>query len=110
MRGAFTIAAKDLRLRRRDRSALILGIIAPFLVAFLLRLVLGGAEARADVEAGDLDAVFVVPEDFTASGQSVDPAEVRVIGNVDAQLATQIATAVAEGFLDDINAVRLAVA
>jgi ABC-2 type transport system permease protein len=153
MRAAFRIAAKDLRLRLRDRSALILGIIAPFAVAFLLQLVIGGAdefsasyavvdldggpvaagfvdvvagledqagfeirsdlsedEARDAVTDGHVDATFVVPEGFSDAAASAAPAEITVIGNVDAQLGTQIATAVTDGFAADLNAVRLAIA
>ena len=153
MRAAFRIAGKDLRLRLRDRSALILGIVAPFAVAFLLRLVIGGAddfsasyavvdldggplasafvdvlegvednagftvdfdlsedEARDAVTEGDVDAVFVVPEGFSDAAASAEPAEITVIGNVDAELGTQIAAAITEGFASDLNAVRLSVA
>jgi ABC-2 type transport system permease protein len=153
MRAALHIAAKDLRLRLRDRSALILGILAPFAVAFLLRLVIGGAddfsaayavvdldggpvaagfvevvegledeagfevrsdlsedEARDAVTDGDVAAVFIVPDGFSDAVGSAAPAEITVIGNVDAQLGTQIATAVTEGFAADLNAVRLAIA
>jgi ABC-2 type transport system permease protein len=153
MRAAFRIAAKDLRLRLRDRSALILGIVAPLAVAFLLRLVIGGAddfsasyavvdldggpvasgfvdvvesledqagfevqsdlsedEARQAVTDGDLDAVFVVPDGFSDAAAGAEAAEITVVGNVDAQVGTQIATAVTEAFAADLNAVRLAIA
>jgi len=40
---AFRIAVKDLKLRLRDRSALIIGIIAPLSLAFILNLVFGSA-------------------------------------------------------------------
>lgn len=43
MRTALRIAVKDLRLRLRDRSALIIGIIAPLSLAFILNLVFGSA-------------------------------------------------------------------
>jgi ABC-2 type transport system permease protein len=153
MRAAFRIAGKDLRLRLRDRSALILGIVAPLAVAFLLRLVIGGSddfsasyavvdldgapvasefvevvesledlagfevqsdlsedEARQAVTDGEVDAVFVVPDGFSDAATSAEPAEITVVGNVDAQIATQIATAVTESFASDLNAVRLAIA
>lgn len=45
MRAVFRIAAKDLRLRVRDRSAFILGIIAPFVLALIFSLVLGDLAA-----------------------------------------------------------------
>ena len=43
MIAAFRIAAKDLRLRVRDRSALIVGILAPLVLAFIFNLVFGAA-------------------------------------------------------------------
>jgi ABC-2 type transport system permease protein len=159
MRAALTIAAKDLRLRLRDRSAFIVGIVAPFVLAFILNTVVGGAfdaedfsasygvvdqgggevaanfvqaledldvvdielttgltedRARAEVDDGDLDAAFVIPAGFSQVVSSPDVeavgAEIRVVGNVDATIATQIATAIAEGFADRVNAVRLSVA
>ncbi|HVE76082.1 MAG TPA: ABC transporter permease [Actinomycetota bacterium] len=42
MRNAFTIAAKDLRLRFRDKSIFILGFIAPFALATIITLAFGG--------------------------------------------------------------------
>lgn len=43
MGAATRIAIKDLKLRVRDRSAIILGIIAPLALAFIFDLVFGGA-------------------------------------------------------------------
>ncbi len=43
MRAAWRITGKDLRLRIRDRSALILGVIAPLALAFIFNVVFGGA-------------------------------------------------------------------
>lgn len=43
MRTAIRIAAKDLKLRLRDRSALIIGVVAPLSLAFILNLVFGNA-------------------------------------------------------------------
>lgn len=43
MRAAWRITAKDLRLRLRDRSAFILGIVAPLVLAFVFNAVFGGA-------------------------------------------------------------------
>jgi ABC-2 type transport system permease protein len=42
MRSAWNIAMKDLRLRVRDRSVFIIGLIAPFALAFIFNLVFGG--------------------------------------------------------------------
>jgi ABC-2 type transport system permease protein len=43
VRTATLIAVKDLKLRLRDRSALIIGIVAPLSLAFILNLVFGSA-------------------------------------------------------------------
>lgn len=43
MRSANRIALKDLKLRIRDRSAIILGVVAPLALAFILNLVFGDA-------------------------------------------------------------------
>ena len=43
MRSALQIALKDFKLRIRDRSAIILGVVAPLALAFILNLVFGGA-------------------------------------------------------------------
>ncbi|MGD2101218.1 MAG: ABC transporter permease [Acidimicrobiia bacterium] len=50
------IAAKDLKLRVRDRSAIILGIIAPLALAFIFDLVFGGAFTQSlDLDFGVVD-------------------------------------------------------
>lgn len=152
MRPALTILAKDLRLRVRDRSAFVVGIAAPFGLAFILNLVTGGFgdefsasygvvdqdggevatgfteaveglgddfevttgldqdAARRDVDDGELDAVFVIPEGFSGDVTSPDAAaELRVIGSVDSPIGTSIARAVAEGFTARLEATRLSV-
>jgi ABC-2 type transport system permease protein len=153
VRAVLTILAKDLRLRLRDRSAIVVGVVAPFGLAFILNMVTGGFgedfsatfgvvdedrgevsaaftrvvedldddievrtglsedEARRQVDGGDLDAAFILPASFSERVTSIaGPAQVRVLGNVDAQIATSIARAVAEGFTERLNAVRLSVA
>lgn len=54
MRGAVVIAAKDLLHSLRDRSAIIMGVAAPLVLAFVLSTVLGGAAGE------DLDFEFAV--------------------------------------------------
>lgn len=44
MRAAFDIALKDLRQKLRDRSAILLSIVAPFTLAALFSAILGGLE------------------------------------------------------------------
>ncbi len=154
MRAVVLISGKDLRLRLRDRSALVMGVIAPFLLAFILNSVVGdsaldsdsfsatfgvvdhdGGEmaaafvdaidrqdavaidlesglsdggAAAAVEAGDVDAAFVIPQGFSeAVAAPGGTAELTVVGDVDNPIATQLATSVAEGFVRQLDATRL---
>lgn len=152
MRAVLTILAKDLRLRIRDKSAFVVGVVAPFGLAAILNVVTGGFgedfsatygvvdhdegevaatftqvvrslgddfeirtgldedEARHDVDGGGLDAAFVIPDGFSEQVASPDdPAQLRVLGNVDAPIATTIARSIAEGFSERLNAVRLSV-
>lgn len=53
--GAFAIALKDLRQRFRDRSALVLGFVAPILIVVLMNAAFGGA-AELHVKMGLVDA------------------------------------------------------
>jgi ABC-2 type transport system permease protein len=57
MGAAGRIAAKDLKLRVRDRSAFIIGIVAPLALAYIFHLVFGNALAAAslDLEYGLVD-------------------------------------------------------
>lgn len=73
---------------------------------------LSDAEARHHVDDEQLDAAFVIPEGFSAEMVSPDgaAAEIQVIGNVNAEIGTQIATAIAEDFAGRLDAVRLSVA
>ncbi len=62
MGAASRIAVKDLKLRLRDRSALIIGIVAPLVLAVIFKLVFGGAfDQTLDLSFGmvDLDASHV---------------------------------------------------
>ncbi|NND02449.1 MAG: ABC transporter permease [Acidimicrobiia bacterium] len=154
MNAALTIAAKDLKERIRDRSALILGIIAPLALALIFNSILGdldtgsfdlrygivnedGGEVasqletilgslQADgiaevtalsltnaeemVEAGDLSAVFVIPNGFSAAVAAGGAGSLRIVGNVDAPTGTAIARSIAEGFAGGIESVQLSVA
>jgi ABC-2 type transport system permease protein len=56
MSPVLAIALKDLRQRLRDRSALVLGFIAPVAVAALISVAFGSAGSfHADVAVVDLD-------------------------------------------------------
>ncbi len=154
MRAILSIASKDLRQRLRDRSAIVMGIIAPFALAAIFSVLLpagqafhtsyavadldGGPvsqlltnqvlpgvvdagfadlvpvtdrqEAAELVEQGEVGAAFVVPEGFSQDITSGRDATLTIIGNVDAGLATQIASAIATTYAEEINAVSLSVA
>ena len=145
----FTIAAKDLRLRIRDRSVLIIAFLAPLVLALIFNVVFGSAfgsdasfepelgiisndsprtsailegisadvggawqafpdsaSAESALEAGDVEAVFVVPEGFDAAVEQGRGGSLEVIGDVDAAISTQLATAIAESYglgLDQIG-------
>jgi ABC-2 type transport system permease protein len=77
VKSAFQIAVKDLRLRIRDRSALIIGIMAPLVLAFIFNLVFGGAfdtglslsYGVADLDQSELSIAFTdVLEEIEADG------------------------------------------
>lgn len=58
MSAATRIAAKDLKLRLRDRSAIIIGIIAPLVLAFIFNMIFGAAGdpgAGLDLSYGMVD-------------------------------------------------------
>lgn len=153
MHAVLVIAAKDLRQRLRDRSALVLGFVAPLLIAALMSVAfrstetlhstvtvvdqdrgalasafvtmlgspelsqfvtvrdpVGLEEARHQVDAGTVDAALVIPAGFTASAHGGPVHPITVLGSVDAALAAQVAQAVAESFVAQLNADRLAVA
>jgi ABC-2 type transport system permease protein len=55
MRAAISIATKDLRSMVRDRSAIIIGIVAPFALAALFSVILGGLEEGFEARWGFVD-------------------------------------------------------
>jgi ABC-2 type transport system permease protein len=68
MRHAWTIAAKDLRRRFRDRTALLVAFVLPFGLAWIFGLTLGDIETRgfeATYAVADLDTSGHVPSSFT---------------------------------------------
>jgi ABC-2 type transport system permease protein len=155
MRATLIIAAKDLRQRLRDRSALVIGLVLPMALAILFNLIFGSAavprpfryvvadldrgaiaqsflvdvlqpverqgivklstattadEARRLVDAGTVDAAFVLPAGLTAAIQSGQTADLEVFGSVDAPTATDVARSIARSYASELNSVRLAVA
>jgi ABC-2 type transport system permease protein len=75
-----------------------------------IRTVSSVEEGRELVEAGEVAAVFVVPAGFTAAVETGEPAELEIIGDVDATFGVQVATAIAESYTAELSAVRLSVA
>src|SRR6516164_48847 len=69
MRGAFVIAAKDIRLRIRDRSAIVLAFVAPLAIASLMSFAFRGADsfhmtiAVADADHGPVAAAMLTALD-----------------------------------------------
>jgi ABC-2 type transport system permease protein len=136
MRAAFIIAGKDLRERIRDRSAIILAIVAPLGLAIIFSLLLPGGDetfsaeyAFVDLDGSATSAAFVdgplaavedagiaevtVVDDeaagFEAAVQSGAAAEMEIIGETNAGLATEILRSLAEGYTAELQAIRLAV-
>ncbi|MGW2717713.1 ABC transporter permease [Streptomyces sp. NPDC001492] len=68
------------------------------------------AAARRAVDAGDVHAAIVVPRGFTASLHGGSAAPVRVLDSVDYGLQAQLARAVTESYVAQVNADRLSVA
>jgi ABC-2 type transport system permease protein len=152
MRAAMVIAAKDLRQKIGDRSALMVAVLAPLGLAFLFSVMIpseegfhthyaivdldGGpiaqglragplqgladagvatitaadseAAARAQVDAGDVEAAIVIPTGFSEAIQTGQPAQLLVIGGPSA-LSTEIARTVLTGFGSEVTAVQVGV-
>ncbi len=122
---AWTIAAKDLRQRLRDRSAYITGLVAPLGLALVFGFVLNPLsdfdfEARyavADLDGGEVSQAFV---DFLRSTEGVEVIEVETPGKAEALVDTEIsplgttddresadaAFIFPEGFSDDVQSER----
>lgn len=156
MRPAFLIAFKDLKERIRDRTAILIAIVVPLVLAFIFSEILGGAtgdtnaiqlgyvdqdggavaqafvtqvlgqvaksgivnlhseqsvDAATDlVKRGKLKALIVIPPNFTQEVESGAPASMQVVGNVDSPVSAAIARSIAEGYVADLNRIRIAVA
>ncbi len=155
MRAAALIARKDLSQRIRDKSAILLGVVAPLGLALIFSGIIpdtsgssfdvqvgvvnndGGVVAAgfvndvlpaveaddiltvtsyadedaalADVDSGTLSAVYIFAPGFSDSIQSGAGGSVRLVGNVDQSTSAQIAKAVLDGYLAEIDAVGIAV-
>jgi ABC-2 type transport system permease protein len=67
-------------------------------------------EAGRLADAGTVDAAFVLPAGLSAAAQSGRPAELGVIGSVDAPTGTEVARSVATAYAAELTSVRLAIA
>ena len=156
MRAALVILGKDLRQRLRDRSALMVALVVPLVLASIFGLIfhnaVGGrvsftlglvdqdhgpaaqaftsgalaplerqrlisikreptvAAARSDTDQGKVSATFVIPAGFSDAVGQGRPATLRVIGNVDASIGTQVAQSIAQSFADASDTARIVVA
>ncbi|HEX6287438.1 MAG TPA: ABC transporter permease [Acidimicrobiia bacterium] len=100
MGAATRIAVKDLKLRVRDRSAIIIGIIAPLALAFVFDLVFGGAfTQQLDLEFGlvDLDGTEI----SQGLGQGLAEVEAEGVLSVETYSSADVAEqAVDDGDID----------
>ena len=155
MRAALVIAAKDLRQRLRDRTAIVVAVIAPFGLAAIFSLLLGGTDtpisftyayadedgseisaalrtgalagleeagiatitevddaeaARDAVDTDEADAALIVPSGFGSAVTGGTGAELEIVGATNAGFATQVLDAVANGYLAEVEGIRLSVA
>ena len=148
------MAIKDLRLRIRDRSVLLTGLVVPFVLAFIFSQILGDveegsldlsygiadadrsaestgfvdflqmvaadglfdlgdrseSEGRSDVSAGDIDALFVVPEGFGTSLRSGSDVAIEVVGNPDRPTSAAIARSLAASWASRTEGAGIAAA
>lgn len=96
MRPMLLIAGKDLRLRVRDRSAFIVGLVIPFTLAVIFSLILG------NTEEGPLELSFGVVD---ADRSSVSAGFVDVLSSLEAEGILDLETAgdpeAAQALIDD---------
>jgi ABC-2 type transport system permease protein len=156
MGAATRIAGKDLKLRLRDRSFFIMGIITPLALAYIFHLVFGNAfnadslelelavidldgsqvsqslgevlseldaegvisltsfddvaSADAAVEEGEVGAYILLDEGLGEAVLGGSPFTIRVVGDVDSQTTTQVASSIASEFGSAIERAQLSVA
>ena len=98
MRHAWTIAAKDLRRRMRDRTAILVAVVLPFGLAWIFSLTLGDVETagfHATYAVVDADGGGQLPSDFRGVLQSLDFVTLR-----DARNASTAETLAKDGDID----------
>jgi len=151
---AFTITAKDLKERFRDRSAIMLAIVVPLGLAFVMNLTIGPladqsfntgvtvhdadggaiatgfdemladvetagfvdvndvtteAEARRLVDDHSVSTAYLLPEGLSDAVAANEEAAIIVVADPDQPIGSQVGTALADGFVWEVNAVRLSI-
>ncbi len=153
MHAALVILGKDLRQRLRDRSALLVAVVVPLVLASIFGLIFHNAAGgrisfklglvdldhgsaaqaftasalsplerqglisikreptvtagRSDTDQGKIAATFVIPAGFSAAIGHGRPATLRVIGDVDSSIGTQVAQSIAQSFADETDTARI---
>lgn len=77
---------------------------------FQVRAVPDAAEGRRLAADGEVDATFLIPPGFSEAVTAGRPAEVEVIGSVDAPIGSAIAAEIARRYTTELAAVRQATA
>lgn len=116
MRAVLLIAAKDVRQRFRDRSAIVLGFIAPLAIAFLMSSAFGGADdihvslGVVDEDGGPVAAALVdvlaspdLAELFTIEHRS-RPAAAEEVDDGDLDAALVIPAGFSDAVTGDVTA------
>lgn len=67
-------------------------------------------DARARVADDDVSTAYLVPAGFSNAVSGNQPAAVVVVANPDQPIGSQVGKAIADGFVGEINAIRLSVA
>jgi linearmycin/streptolysin S transport system permease protein len=155
VRPALVIAAKDLRQRLRDRSALLVAIVVPLVLASIFGLIfhnaIGGrvtfklglldqdrgpvaaafsgavlqplersglikvkristlGSARDDTDRNKVAATFVLPAGLSRAVEVGRSATIRVLGNSDHPIGTQVAESLALSYADRLHTISIAV-
>ncbi|MCG5213659.1 ABC transporter permease [Streptosporangium sp. KLBMP 9127] len=86
------------------------GVLRPMAAQGLITLhaVTSREEGRSRTERGELDAVFVIPEGFSAAVGAGRATTLEVVGDVDAPIAVQVAREAAQAYATELRSLRLA--
>lgn len=115
MRAAFVIARKDLRQRFRDRSAIVIGVIAPVVIAALMSLAFHGVQnfnftmGVVNLDHGPVAAGFMRSLQAAGVRKVITPRQIQSVAAARAQIrANKIGAAlvIPAGFSADVLANR----